>query len=283
MTFPSTEVVVEGLRFPEDPRWRDDGLWFSDVYGGAVHHVGRDGRDEVVVSFDGRPSGLGWIDGDLVVVSIDELRLLRLVDGELRLHADLSGIATEDLNDMCIGPSGRAYVGSSGAPTPSEPPFPADGALYVVEPDGKARLAADKIAIPNGCALTPDGRTLYLAETGGCRILAFDVAEDGGLHGRRTLVDLGFPVYTDGICLDAEGSVWVGIPLTREAIRISSSGEVQQRIDFGRPVFAVALGGDEGRSLFICTVDTLAAAAKPEQGAGRIEAYKVAVPGIQCP
>ena len=282
--FPATETVADGIVFPEDPRWRDDGLWFSDVFGRAVHHVDRDGNHRVVSQFDDRPSGLGWLDGDLLVVAIDGRRILRLKDDGIGEHADLGAVAATDCNDMVVTAEGRAYVGSTGTPMPqSGPPIAADGFLLAVEPNGEARVVADTLAIPNGCAVTPDGRTLYLAETGGNRLLAFDVQPNGDLAGRRVHAELGFPVFPDGICLDAEGSVWVAAPLLREVMRVGSDGSVLERIDLGRPVFAVALGGEDGTTLFMCVVESIAAAAVPGQPAGSIQAMKVDVPGVQCP
>jgi len=86
----TSETLVEGCTFTEDPRWRGDRLWFSDFYAHEVHSVGMDGDDRVEVSLDDQPSGLGWLpDGRLLIVSMTERKVLRREpDGTLVDHAD---------------------------------------------------------------------------------------------------------------------------------------------------------------------------------------------------
>ncbi|MEI7546981.1 MAG: SMP-30/gluconolactonase/LRE family protein, partial [Actinomycetota bacterium] len=111
----STRVLAEGLHFGEAPRWHDGRLWFSDFYDHAVKSVDLDGRIEIEVAVPGQPSGLGWLpDGSLLIVSMLDRRVLRLVDGQLVVHADLSEVAAFHCNDMVVDALGRAYVGNFG-------------------------------------------------------------------------------------------------------------------------------------------------------------------------
>src|SRR5207237_9674033 len=81
------------------------------------------------------------------------------------------------------------------------------GILALLTPDGSLRQVADDIAFPNGMVVTPDNRTLIVAESFPGRLTAFDIAPDGRLSNRRIWAALG-PASGDGICLDAEGAIW---------------------------------------------------------------------------
>ena len=277
-----TTALLEGLTFPEGPRWHDGRLWFSDFYAHEVVAVDLDGRRETMAEVPGQPSGLGWTpDGRLLVVSMTDRRLLRQDPGGLVEVADLSGLAGYHCNDMVVDGDGGAYVGNFGYNSHDGDDFKlAD--LIRIEPDGTASVAAAGLAFPNGSVITPDGGTLIVGETRGHILSAWDRAADGGLSNRRVWADLdgGFP---DGICLDAEGAVWVSDPRNKETIRVLEGGEVTERIstgDYGS--FACMLGGGDRRTLFICTC-LQSGPGTAELRSGRIETVQVEVPGAGWP
>src|SRR5262245_56551140 len=219
------EVLLDGLKFGEAPRWHEGKLWFSDFYAHRVATVGLDGRDETIVEVPQRPSGLGWTPkGELLVVSMLDRRVLRF-DGEtLHLHADLAALAAGLCNDMVVDAAGRAYVGNFGYDRHNNAP-PRDTRIIRVDPGGSAASVGDDLHFPNGMVITPDGRTLIVAETFAHRLSAFDVGADGALANRRTFAALD-GVFPDGICLDAEGAVWVTDargPRDRKSTRLNSS------------------------------------------------------------
>lgn len=263
----ATEVLVDGLRFPEGPRWRAGQLFFSDMHDDAVKRVDPEsGKCEVVVELS-HPSGLGWLpDGRLLVVSMEDRRILRLEpDGTLAEHADLSGIATANANDMVVDEQGRAYVGNFGAaPDPETwPKFElVPAALALALPDGSVRQAAgERLAFPNGPVITPDGATFIVAETFAGRLSAFDIQPDGSLTGHRVWASVEGMV-PDGICLDEEGCVWVAS--AREGgrvLRVREGGEVVDEVAPRRIPYACMLGGTDGRTLFVCTSNS----ATPEE------------------
>jgi len=274
-------VLLEGLRFPEGPRWHDGRLWFSDMHAKEVIAVDLEGRAETIVRVPGDPSGLGWLpDGRLLVVSMQDRRLLRLDPGGLAEVADLSGIASYHCNDMVVDAEGRAYVGNFGFDLHAGgPPAPAN--LALVHPDGRAEIAAADLRFPNGTVITPDGRTLVVGESFGACLTAFDVAADGSLSGRREWARLQGAV-PDGICLDAEGAIWVASPIGGKVLRVREGGEITHSLDVETDAFACMLGGPEGTTLFVCT----AADSNPEKTGdrrGRIEVVDVAVPRAGLP
>ena len=245
-------VFLDDLVFAEGPRWRDGRLWFSDMHAREVLTVDMRGNLETVVSMQDRPSGLGFLpDGRLVIVSMDDRKLLRLDPKGLTLHADLSGIAPSRCNDMVMDSQGRAYVGNFGFDTWSGQE-PRDTNLALAMPDGEVRTVAEDVSFPNGSVITPDKKTLILGESRGLRLTAFDIEPDGSLSGRRVWAQLGVP--PDGICLDEEGCIWVAIPSRPGGfIRVAEGGEIKERIDppEDRVGYACMLGGDKGKTLFM--------------------------------
>ena len=113
---------------------------------------------------------------------------------------------------------------------------------------------AEGIAFPNGMAITPDNRTLLIAESYGHRLTAFDIETDGTLSNRRTWADLGED-YPDGITIDAEGAVWYAVVPNRHCVRVREGGEVLQTVPADRGCFACMLGGADGRTLFITAAE----------------------------
>jgi sugar lactone lactonase YvrE len=278
----SLAVLLDGLTFPEGPRWHQGELYFSDFFTHRVVAVDPSGRSRTVCEVENQPSGLGWLpDGRLLVVSMLDRRLLRLDPGGLALHADLSGLAHSHCNDMVVGGDGRAWVGNFGFDH-RQAQDPRTTCLVRVDPDGRAEVAEEDLFFPNGSAITPDGRTLIVAETWGRRLTAWDLRDGGRLERRRCWADLA-PVVPDGICLDAEGAAWVAAPPQKQVLRVREGGEITHRISTGdRGAFACALGGEDRRTLYVCTA-TVTGPPAAEAKSGRIESIRVEVPGAGWP
>lgn len=277
-------VLLDDLVFPEGPRWHRGRLYFSDMHAGEVVAVDLDGKREVVCTVEHRPSGIGFRpDGQMLVVSMEDRKVLRHDGRALHVHADLGALAPFHLNDMVVDAKGRAYVGNFGFDLHGGA-APKTTNFHLVEADGAVREVARDLGFPNGPAITPDGRTLLLAESFGKCLTAFDIAVDGALANRRTWAKT--EIFPDGICLDAEGCVWAASPLAPGGfVRFAEGGEVRDRIDLpDRFGFACALGGPERRHLFLLE----AFAADPakiagRRGNGRVRVVEVDVPGAGLP
>jgi len=268
---PEFTTLIGGLSFTECPRWHDGRLYFSDFYTHRVLAVAMDGTSETLAHVPRQPSGLGFLpDGRVLIVSMRDRKILRReVDGSLVEHADLSGLAPWHLNDMLVNHEGQAWVGNFGFDLMGGAPA-LTTALICVEPDGTAKVVADRLGFPNGMVLTPDGGTLIVAESTMNRLSAFNVAL-GPLGERRTWAAFGEPpastdvgemlgqaaVVPDGICLDAEGAVWVADAAHSRLIRVAEGGRIlEERKVNGVGVFACMLGGDDGRTLFASVAPT---------------------------
>jgi len=268
---PKFKTLVSGLSFTECPRWHDGRLYFSDFYTRRVLAVALNGTMETIAEVPGQPSGLGFLpDGRMLIVSMRDRKVMRReVDASLVEHADLSGLAPWHLNDMLVADHGRAWVGNFGFDLMSGAKVTTTN-LIRVDRDGYAMVAALGLGFPNGMALTPNGDTLIVAETTMNRLSAFDVAS-GVLGKRRTWAAFGdLPTSTefaelislvdvapDGICLDAEGAIWVADAKNGRLIRVAEGGNILQELKTeGLGVFACMLGGDDGRTLFACVAPT---------------------------
>jgi len=276
------KIVVDGLAFPEAPRWNNEVLWFSDFYTRQVSYISSNGKVVSVVNVPGQPSGLGWLpDGRLLVISMTDRLLLRHDPHGLVIVADLSQHVSFNCNDMVVDRCGRAYVGNFGfdlfGKAPVQPTM-----LLMVTQDGAVRVVADDLYFPNGCVITPDGSTLIVAETFANRLTAFDIADDGSLSNRRIWADLG-DVPPDGICLDAEGAIWVASPRASTFLRVREGGRITDQIFSDNQAIACMLGGADRRTLFLITGRFSNEQKSLRQLLGRIEAVCVDVPGAGLP
>src|ERR671930_117541 len=212
-------VLLDGLAMPESPRWHDGRLWFSN-----------------------------W--GTRQIVAVDP-------DGSRVRHADLGQISPLGWSEITVDGRGNVYVNTinfdfaefNEVLTNGKAP----GMIALVTPDGDAREVANELALPNGMVITPDNKTLVVAESFAARLTAFDIADDGTLSNRRVWAD---GVGPDGICLDVDGCIWASSAnMANDCARIREGGEVLERIDLGRPCFATMLGGPDRRTLFMLTAD----------------------------
>jgi len=153
------------------------------------------------------------------------------------------------MNDAKCDPLGRLWAGST------EMGFqPGAGALHVLEADFSTRVVLDGLTLPNGMGWSPNSRTYYLADTIEREISAFDVDLDTlALSGRRLLhrfsPDGGMP---DGLCVDAEGCLWVAIWGGARLERISPDGELLRSIEMPiQQPSSCAFGGPRLTSLYI--------------------------------
>jgi sugar lactone lactonase YvrE len=281
----ATQILADGLSFPEGPRWHAGELWFSDIHAHRVYRLEPDGSRRTVAQIDDRTSGIGFLpDGRLLVVSMLDRRLIAIDDdGKTSVHADMAHLSSNFINDMVVDKKGRAYVGSRNGGKPET----ISDSLILVQPDGSVRTEVSDMATPNGTVITPDGKQLIIAETAYGRLRQFQIAADGSLSGRETIFEAPGK-HLDGICRDEDGGIWAGGG-SHGLLRISPDGELEV-IEFpGRMVLATALGGPDGRTLFLATtsrklLDNLAHIGSDRSrdagvnSDGRIEAMRVAVP-----
>jgi len=160
--------------------------------------------------------------------------------------------AEQHANEIVVDAHGNAYVNGADFDFVAGA-LPEPGYIKLITPDGQLRQVAGDIQFPNGMVITPDGATLIISESFAGRLTAFDIDADGGLFNRRVFAA---GVAPDGICLDAEGAIWVSAGMSL-VVRVAEGGQVLQRVELreNRAPFALMLGGPDRRTLFICTAE----------------------------
>jgi sugar lactone lactonase YvrE len=260
--------LLGGGHYFEGARWHDGDWYVSDLYGPHVLKVSTEGASEIVATVPEQPSGIGWLpDGDLLVVSMKDRRVMRRnAFGVLRVHADVTAVTGSFANDMVVDGLGRAYISNLGFDLfTGEPPKPTG--VVRVDLDGTAVVASAPLMFPNGLVVTPDNKTLIVAETFGARLSAFSIAADGSLHDQRIWAQGGTAppwdsVHTlgqtdfapDGCVLDAEGCVWAADAMHGRVCRVAEGKGIVAEVKApdGMGVFSCALGGKNGRQLLLC-------------------------------
>ncbi|HEU5428929.1 MAG TPA: SMP-30/gluconolactonase/LRE family protein [Actinocrinis sp.] len=285
MSEPKPQVLLTGLGIPESPRWHEGRLWFCNWIEREVVAVDLDGKAEVMATRDPDSHSMGysieWLPDGRLLVTGDKLRR-RERDGSMVVHAE------QRANEIVVDGRGNIYLnGADFDFVAGAPPKP--GYIKLVTPDGRLRQVADEIQFPNGMVITPDNRTLIISESFANRLTAFDIEADGGLSNRRVFADGLGP---DGICLDAEGAVWVSTGANSIA-RVAEGGKVLRRVELGadRAPFALMLGGPDRRTLFILTAEWRRGDGITENlerlangpRTGKILTLPVAVPGVGRP
>ncbi len=267
-----TRLVIDGLGFPESTRWHDGRIWLCNWGTGEVLAVTIDGQREVMARLDARalPFSIDWDrDGRLLVIDGPRRLLLRpRPDGSHEKVADLTGFSSGPFNELVVDSRGHAYV--NGGP----------GTIMCVRPDGGVDQVADGLKWPNGMAVIDDGGTLVVADSHAAQLIAFDVAADGTLSGRRLWAEVEHA--PDGICSDAEGAIWVASVPGRHCVRLREGGEVLSTVPLDRGCFACMLGGDDGRTLFIAAAEWRGMDAAMREGPG-VTGQLLAAPGQAAP
>jgi sugar lactone lactonase YvrE len=256
-------TLSTGHTLLEGPRWHDGDLYVSDFFTERVLRFRNGGPDwDVVCEVPGRPSGLGFLpDGDMLVVSMMQQRVLRWNGSKLTEWADLRGLVLGPLNDMLVDDKGRCYIGNFGHSAETESDFGPTPLLFVGT-DRRAQALELELNFPNGMVLL--NGELLVAETYGGRIRAFKVGQDGLPGDGRIWAQFGDPIdyfdierahavsaiEPDGLALGGDGTIWVADAKGRGVSRIREGGEVLDFVDTGLlSAFATAVDS-QGHRLF---------------------------------
>ena len=270
------ETLAFGYGLVEGPRVdAENGLYFSDVHGGGVYRRSPDGAIETVIP---KRRGVGGIalhaDGGIVVSGRN---ICHVRDGETRVLFDLEDVP--GFNDLFVDADGRVLVGSMRS-NPFDVDAPRDtGECYRIEAEGKGTELYDGVSLTNGIGFSPDGRTLYHADTAPNRIWAHDVDAEGSCSGRRVFASTprGMP---DGLAVDEAGCVWVAAYGGRGVTRFTPGGELDLHLEVpARDVTSVCFGGPDRRDLYIVTADNREDAAR----GGTIFRTRAETPGLAVP
>jgi gluconolactonase len=266
------EVVSDGYVFTEGPMWRQGRLWFSDEEGDKVHAVTANGQDTVLVDFttgpyarpDGQKTGPNAMaaskDGSVVMCEQYGRAVVRLTGepGAIKVEPffdSYEGKRLNSPNDLVFLPDGAFFF--------TDPPYGLKGRDHdpakqlafdgvFLYKSGKLTPIITNLTLPNGIALSPDNRTLYVNNSGPAeRVIAYPLHADGTVGRPHDVIDFTGhegPGVPDGMKIDSEGDIWTTGP---GGIRIvTPQGKVLGRILLPEVAANLAWGGD-GRTLYI--------------------------------
>jgi len=302
--------LTGGLYFGEGPRWHENKLWFSDFYSHKVMTLDENNSIETICEVPSQPSGLGWLpNGDLLIVSMLDRKILKFSEGSISIHADLSEYVAHKCNDMVVSKDGTAYVGNFGMGDAGESLKSTH--LMIVKSDGTVLKGPDNLLFPNGTVITEDGKNLIIAETLGAKLTSFDIEDNGELTNRelwartsplfslliiKFLSSLGFDLskvdfsrysknlhVPDGICLDEKNGIWIASPTSKAVVRIEKGGNITDIISTPKGAFACMLGGKERKTLYVIISNSSDPEEAQESPEGEIHSIEVEIPGVGKP
>jgi sugar lactone lactonase YvrE len=154
--------------------------------------------------------------------------------------------------------------------------------IVKVTPQGVISIASGGMSFPNGSVISPDGKTLIVAETLGLCLTAFDINEHGILQNRQVWANTGARL-PDGICMNADGNIWFANAVSNECVLISQGGDILDIVSTSQNCYACMLGGDDGKTLFMLTAQSSQPEIAGASRTGKIEVVKVAMAGAGCP
>lgn len=246
LTARPVEMVADGLKFTEGPVWLPgEGLIFSDIPADTIYRADK----TVFRQPSGKSNGLALdTQGRLIACEHGNRRVTRTeTDGTITVLADrYLGRKLNSPNDLVVRSDGTIFF--------SDPPYglekrerelPFNG-VYAILPDGQIKLLSVYFKRPNGLALSPDEKTLYIGDSGGGFIQVFDVARDATLSNSR-LLDEG--VGPDGMKMDERGRLWTS---AHDGIRVyTPDGTLLQTIAFPEQPANCGFGDEDGKTLYV--------------------------------
>ena len=249
------ETLASGYGLVEGPRTdADNNLYFTDVFGGGVYRRSPDG--EIVTLVDGRMMVGGLLlhaEGGLVMSGPT---VVHWRDGEMRDLLARDGV--NSFNDCHTDAQGRVYVGAIRSDLQDLKAEKVPGECYRLGADGAADELYGGIEVSNGIGFSPDGTTLYHVDSTSKGVIAHHVIGDtlsNRRHIGRAAFERGIP---DGMCVDADGNLWVAHVGGRRVVKLSPDGDELDEIPVpAKAVTSVAFGGPEMSEMYIVTADNL--------------------------
>ncbi len=279
--------IATGLQFPEGPiAMRDGSVLLVEIEAGALTRVSPNGRVERIAMLGGGPNGAAVGPDGLIYVcnnggmqfsSADDgtrrpgmqpenytggrIERVDLATGRIeRLFDTVAGVPLKGPNDIVFDAHGGYYFTDLGKVR--EHDLDRGGVFYAPAGGGAPVAVACPAMTPNGVGLSPDGATLYYAETEGARLWAFDVTAPGVVrrdpwpspHGGRLVVAAPGGHYQrfDSMALDALGNIYIGTLLHGGITIVSPDGQVCRHVPLpDRYPTNLCFGGPDLRTLYV--------------------------------
>ncbi len=271
------ELLASGLKFTEGPVWvpARDGqpgyLLFSDIPADTIYRLdmpkgGETSEPKVFRSPSGKSNGLILDREGRLVVCEHAGRVVRIEkNGDVTVLAEKwEDKKLNSPNDLCVGADGSVFF--------TDPPYGLGGPLgfaresetgfsgvYRIDPQGKLHLLVKDLETPNGIALSPDNKTLYVGNHGKGVVWSYPVNPDGTVGKGKVFAELKAGqrrAGADGVRTDRDGNVYVGAG--RSGVQVlDPKGDLIGIIGLPRGATNLCFGGDDGRTLFVVAGDSV--------------------------
>jgi sugar lactone lactonase YvrE len=242
----SLSSVGDGLHRPECVLCTANGRTYAADWGGGVTVIEPDGSQLSLMARNGdisvRPNGIALMeDGSFLLAHLGEHDggVWRLSEnGDLSPFAiEVDGITLPPTNFVYLDHLSRVWITVSTRQIPRAKGYNkqvADGFIALVDDTGP-RIVADDLGYTNECLIHPDGRRLFVNETFSRRLTCYDIAADGSLSNRKTVMEFGPGTFPDGLCFDVEGGVWIASVVSNRLLRLAPDGSLETIIEDNDP------------------------------------------------
>jgi gluconolactonase len=245
------EKVGGDFAFVEGPVWSKQGfIIFSDIYNSRINKIGSSGKLEIYRNYTNAANGNSMdVQGRLYSAERDGRQLSRLErDGKVTvLASEWEGKRLNSPNDVVVRRDGHVYFTDPASKAVLEPQELGFNGVFHITPQGKLSLVSKRLARPNGVALTPDGRTLYVADSEARKIYAYNLDAAGNASGEREFLAVaeGSP---DGLRVAANGNLYIA---AKGIAVYSPAGKLLRTIDFPETPANCAFGGKDLKTLYV--------------------------------
>lgn len=213
------QLIAQGLRGTEGPIPAPDGtLLFTEQQASVITKIDANGNRSTYLEKTDGANGLTFDPkGRLIGTRPATHAIAVFTPSPIVLTDSAEGLPLMGPNDLIADSKGGIYFTDPGpTPPPGQAP-PRRPAIYYIKPDGSVIKIADDVTRPNGVILSLDERVLYVADTLGPAVIAFDVQPDGTVRNRRefntlagvTKTDTGVRSGADGLAVDEAGRLYV--------------------------------------------------------------------------
>ncbi len=227
-------------------------LYVTDIPWGRIFRINPQGGWTLVAEYDGEPNGMKFLDAHTLLVTDYKNGLVRIDTATGAVTPWLERRNSErfkGVNDLVFDRAGNLYFtdqGQSGLHDPS-------GRLYRLRPNGQLDLLLSNVPSPNGVALSPDERVLYLAVTRGNCVWRVPLLPDGSVAKVSQFFTSYGPSGPDGLAVDAQGRLLVANPGLGYVWVLNAQAEPVEvlRGPAGASITNIAFGGPDRRTLYV--------------------------------
>ena len=264
--YSGVERVATDFGFTEGPAWLPDGrLIFSDIYSSRIMKTAGAGKTEIHRNFSNAANG-NALDrqGRLYTCERDGRRVSRMEkDGRLTVIAsEWQGKRLNSPNDIAVRRDGNVYFTDPASRAVLEPQEIGFSGVYRISPDGKLSLITSKMARPNGVAVTPNGRTLYVADSQEKKIVAFDLDAKGNATNERVFI-ANVEGTPDGLRVAENGNLYIAC---RGIAVYTPSGKLVRMIEIPETPTNCEFGDADRKSLYVTARTSIYRLRVPDRG-----------------